>query len=95
MNNEIVKNANVSNKPMTKLLIEYFTNRIDRLTNEKRRSLESEFESEIQKESKNNYNKFIDTLKIKPQVDDFKDSRANYESTKKKLNEVELSLIHI
>ena len=89
MNQEIVKNANVSNKPMTKLQIEYFTNRIDRLTNEKRRSLESEFESEIQKESKNNYNKFIDTLKIKPQIDDFKDSTANYESTQKKLNEVE------
>ena len=89
MNQEIVKNASVSNKPMTKLQIEYFTNRIDRLTNEKRRSLESEFESEIQKESKNNYNKFIDTLKIKPQIDDFKDSRAKYESTQKRLNEVE------
>lgn len=89
MNQEIVKNANVSNKPMTKLQIEYFTNRIDRLTNEKRRSLESEYESEIQKESKNNYNKFIDTLKIKPLINDFKDSYNKYESTLKKTDELE------
>lgn len=89
MNQEIVKNANVSNKPMTKLQIEYFTDRIDRLTNEKRRSLESEFESEIQKESKNNYNKFIDTLKIKSQLDDFKNSRNKYDLIQEKRHKLE------
>ena len=89
MNTEIVKNANISNKPMTKLQIEYFTNRIKNLTDEKRRSLESQFESEIQKVSKNNYNKFIDTLKIKAILNDFKETYNKYEATQNKEREIE------
>lgn len=89
MNTEIVKNANISNKPMTKLQIEYFTHRIKNLTDEKRRSLESQFESEIQKVSKSNYNKFIDTLKIKAILNDFKENYNKYEATQNKEREIE------
>ncbi len=89
MNKEIVKNANVSNKPMTKLQIEYFTNRIDRLTSEKRKSLKSHYESEIQKESKNNYNKFIDTLNLKTEINNYKNAYNQLDSANIKSNLLE------
>lgn len=89
MNQEIVKNANVSNKPMTKLQIEYFTDRIERLTSEKRKSLKSHYESEIQKESKNNYNKFIDTLNLKTELSNYKSAYNQFDSANIKYNLLE------
>jgi len=89
MNTNIIKEANITNKPFTKIQIDYFSNRINRLTDEKKQVLESEYESSIQKESNENYNKFIDTLGIKTLVDDFKQAQSGYDKTYNTLDEIE------
>ena len=84
MNKEIINNSDVSRKPFNKAQIEWWTNRIDNLTREKRRSLESEFESHIQAESKKNMEKFINTLKINKELESYKNAYSKYEKTIKK-----------
>jgi len=81
MNKEIINNTDVSRKPFNKAQIEWWTNRIDNLTREKRRSLESEFESHIQAESKKNMDKFINTLKINKELESYKNAYSKYEKT--------------
>lgn len=92
MNKEIIKNADVSRKPFNKAQIEWWTDRIDNLTSEKRRSLESEYESYIQEESKKNMNKFINTLNINKELDAYRNSFSKYDKTKKK--EIQLNYKH-
>lgn len=89
MNTNIIKEANITNKPFTKIQIDYFSNRIRRLTESKKQILESEYESSIQKESTDNYNKFIDTLGIKQLVNDFKTAQSSYDKINNSLDQLE------
>ena len=90
MNKEIIKNTDVSRKPFNKAQIEWWTDRIDNLTREKRRALQSEFESHIQADSKKNMEKFIYTLKINKELEAFKNTYSKYEKTIKKRTHLEL-----